>query len=563
MSLQFFLNGTEIQSPIERLDVGIQVDFATETQGNIETDSFIFVNEAYTIIKNYIESGQNGGIGIFEGIDFQIQFSENSQNLFDGFLDMKSLEFLEADAKIGAKIIKTNGLNNLSERLQGLTFDLLESNGTIKKSDCTQVEMIVEKEVNGIELALLSLSIFIMLREIYDTIRKISQNIAIISAILAAGITGSVGSLIYAIASVLFDSIYIGFLSVSLFNMVNELISYILPIPKTVNGITLRTGLTKIFKHLGYNFQSTIQELDQYTYLPSKNNTRTEKGIPFASDYGYIADEFVNLCLDMFQAKIYVQGSNVWLRTENDAFFENQSTYILPDILLESYKFNTNELKESVLIAFDDDISDSYTVKNWKGTNCVITTTPISSTDPKKNMINGLLEKRFPIALGNRKNSMTDLEKGLQSFIKVATSLFSTLGKSQNLKTISDRIGQLKVSQDFFDKPKLLKVLNRKLTNDYRNNLSAKYLWDKYISYNSFISNNYKRQRKIYENVVIPFSFLDYQKITENSYFTTFDGKRGKFTNLNWVIESDKAEVSFYIEEIYTRNLKEEIYEPE
>lgn len=563
MSLQFFLNGTEIQSPIERFDVGIQVDFATETQGNIETDSFIFVNEAYTIIKNHIEAGQNGGVGIFEGIDFKSLFSENSQILFDGFLDMKSVEIFESDAKISAKIIKTDGLNNLSERLQGLTFDLLESNGTIKKSDWTPVEMIVEKEVNGVELAILSLSIFILLREIYDAIRRISQNIAIISTILSTGITGAVASLIYAIASVLFDSAYITAVSISLINLIREIISYLLPFPKTVNGISFRTALVKIFSHLGYNFQSPIQELDQYVYLPSKNNTRKEKGIPFASDYGYIASEFVNLCLDMFQGKIYIQGSTVWLRSENDTYFENQSSYIFPDVLLESFKYNTDELKESVLVAFDDDISDSYTVKNWKGTNCVITTSPVSITNKNKNQINGLFEKRFPVALGNRKNSMTDLEKGLQSFLKVAASLFSTLGKKQNLQTISDRIGQLKVSQEFFDKPKILNVSNRKLTADHRTKLSAKYLWDNYISYNSFIKNNFKRQRKIYDNVIIPFSFLDYQKITENSYFTTNDGKRGKFLNLNWVIESDKAEVSFYIEEIYTRNLKEEIYEPE
>jgi len=102
-----------------------------------------------------------------------------------------------------------------------------------------------------------------------------------------------------------------------------------------------------------------------------------------------------------------------------------------------------------------------------------------------------------------------------------------------------------------------------KLAVDDREGLSARYLWDNYLNYDSFIQDNYKRQRKVFENIEIPFSYSDYKNVTKNSYFITSNGKRGKFTSLEWFIEEDKAEASFWVEDVYTRNLKEEFTEVE
>ena len=65
----------------------------------------------------------------------------------------------------------------------------------------------------------------------------------------------------------------------------------------------------------------------------------------------------------------------------------------------------------------------------------------------------------------------------------------------------------------------------------------------------------------MYNDVEIPFLFEDYIKVSENAYFTTEDGKRGRLTSLNWVIEQDIATVSYWVEEVYTKNLEETFYE--
>ena len=100
-----------------------------------------------------------------------------------------------------------------------------------------------------------------------------------------------------------------------------------------------------------------------------------------------------------------------------------------------------------------------------------------------------------------------------------------------------------------------------RLAQNSRDGLSARYLWENYLNYDSFIEDNFKRQRKVFEGIEIPFSYSDYKKVKENSYFITSNGKRGKFTSLEWIIEADKAEASFWVEDVYTRNLQEETTE--
>ena len=560
------LNNVVIDNPVERIEAVIQVDFTDTVQGSIETDSFTFVNDAFTIIQQAVKNGLNGGNGIFEGLPYSIdiQQGQNSENVFKGFLDMKSLDFLiPNEPKITARLIKEDGLNNLSERLEGLTFALLEANGSITKSSYEDIETIIEKKVTFLEQALLALSIYLMIKEIIESIRTIANIIATIASITSSSLTGAVGALIYAIASLIFQAAYTALMIVALIDLVTEFLNNLIPPVKKLKAIKLRTALNAIFSHLGYQFVSPIKELDEYYYMPSKAEGRQNKGIPFDSDYGFIANEFVQLCTSMFKAQIFLQNGVVQLRTEKDDFFLKQSTYILPDVLDAPFSYNTDELKESVLISFRDDISDEYTVDNWKGTSYVVTAKPKTQTNQKAVQINGLNEVRIPLSLGNRKEGLTSLENALNSFITTANNLFGVFGASNTFPLLTKRVGLLKVSTQFFNNPKILKVKSSKLPTDYRTGLSAKYLYDNYINYDSFVQNNYKRQRKVYQGVTIPFSYSDYKKVLNNSYFTTNQGKNGKITSLNWTIESDKAEIDFYIEEIYTRNLTEEFYETE
>jgi len=557
--VQYRLGGNLIDNPTERQDTSIQVQFDEGTQGSIETSQLTFVNEAYTIIKETIESGL-----ITEGLPLTItiQEGEESTEVFNGYLDFSTLEDLTgSEPKFLASIVEQDGLTNLSESLEGVTFALLEAKGFITSSDYQEVKYLIEKQVALLEQAFLALSVFLMIKEIAEASFRLSQQIAIISAIVTTPISGQVGALIYAVASALFEIAYIFIMGAALLDLIQQFIENLISFEREFQGIKYKTALEKIFSYLGYTFVSPIPEIDTYVYLPSKAEGRSDKGIPFDSDFGFVANEFVSMVLDMFRAEIFVVNNEVQLRTKKDPFFQSQSTFQLPDVLEQPFSLNINEIKESRFISFQDDISDAYTVSNWKGTSFVVTTLPITQNIPKNNLIKGLEETRFPVALGNRKEELSILEEALNTFFEAANFALSALGASNITNTIQARKGMLIISQPFFNVPKVLNMQGNRLAQNSREGLSARYLWENYLNYDSFIEDNFKRQRKVFEGIEIPFSYSDYKKVKENSYFITPNGKRGKFTSLEWIIEADRAEASFWVEDVYTRNLQEETTE--
>ena len=557
--VQYRLGGNLIDNPTERQDTSIQVQFDEGTQGSIETSQLTFVNEAYTIIKDTIQSGL-----VTEGLPLTItiQEGEESTEVFNGYLDFSTLEDLTgSEPKFLASIVEQNGLTNLSESLEGITFALLEAKGFITSSDYQEVKYLIEKQVALLEQAFLALSIFLMIKEIAEASFRLSQQIAIISSILASSITGQVGALIYATASALFEVAYIAIMGAALLDLIQQFIENLISFEREFQGIKYKTALEKIFSYLGYTFVSPIPEIDTYVYLPSKAEGRADKGIPFDSDFGFVANEFVSMVLDMFRAEIFVVNNEVQLRAKKDPFFQSQSTFQLPDVLDQPFSLNINEIKESRFISFQDDISDAYTVSNWKGTSFVVTTLPITQNIPKNNLIKGLEETRFPVALGNRKEELSILEEALNTFFEAANFALSALGASNITNTIQARKGMLIISQPFFNVPKVLNMQGNRLAQNSREGLSARYLWENYLNYDSFIEDNFKRQRKVFEGIEIPFSYSDYKKVKENSYFITSNGKRGKFTSLEWIIEADRAEASFWVEDVYTRNLQEKTTE--
>ena len=227
-SVQYRLNNQLIDNPVEIYETSIQVNFDEGTQGSIETGELTFVNDAYKIIDEYIKAGLSGGVGITEGMPIEISIQQGLENLtvFNGFLDFTNFEDLTGDPnhvnqpKFLINIQEQEGLNSLSERLEGLTFALLESEGVITQNDWQKVEYLVEKQVTFIEQALLALSIYLMIKELAEASYRLAQQIATISSILVSGITGQVGAFIYAIASALFEAAYIIIMGAALADLI-------------------------------------------------------------------------------------------------------------------------------------------------------------------------------------------------------------------------------------------------------------------------------------------------------------------------------------------------------
>ena len=580
---QIKVNGKDLSVPREFFDVSVKATFGENVQANITSDEFTFVLSAYQEIINWINAGKQSGVGIFEGIPITIAAQGRSQTIqvLNGIIDLQDNAIISPQlGQVEAKIRKDDGLNQLSELLEPLDYGYLKELGVITASDYVNVDYVIVKRDIAVEAVTLFITAYLLQKQLRDSIKEIATTIGTIAGIASSAITGSVGATVFAIASALAQAIYAAALLVILIELGRSLVELFVPKKRTHKAILLKTMLEKACNYLGFDFNTTITDLNNIVYLPSnltpddregtvfiKKVGTIKEGIPNATDYGYTCTEAFQLARDLFNGRFVVNRGVVQFHSENSDFWIKESTWIKPDARADfastSFRYNTDELFSSIKIAFSTDLSDEYTIENFKGTNYQILTDAKTIQLQKNKTIKGLDLVNLPVALGNRKDSLTGFEKLLAEVAKIFDELSKVFGGNSNLSNqIKNKIGVLKVSSNNHSIPKLLWLEGTKLPKNHRDLLSAKVLWNKYHNEKSFISNNYKRQRVYYEGEKIPFGFDDFVKIIDNSYFKDLNGKLGKIVDLEWSMNRDYAIISYWQEEIYTKNLKETFIEP-
>lgn len=574
------LNGNVVAVPREFFDIGVKASFDQNPQGNITTDSFTFVLDAFQAIKQYIEAGKSNGVGIFEGMPITISANGrgDSVGVFNGIVDLQDGAIINNESgEIQANIKQDNGLNNLADLIEPLDYGYLLELGVITESDYVSVDYVVVKTNNTIEVITLSITLYLMTKQLADSIRDLAVTIATISGITASGVPGIVGATIYAIATAIAQAIYAAALLVLIIKLGEDLIELLIQPQRTHKAITVKTLLEKTCEHIGYSFNTTVEDLDNLVYLPSNNNVddysdsiflqlpgTIKKGIPNVTDIGYRCAEMFQIARDLFNGRFLIDGNSVQFHSENATYWVKDSPWIKPDVLKENgFRYNTDELTSSININLQTDIVDEYTISNFTGTAYQVLTDAKIVNNVQHKTIKNAEQVAIPCALGNSKESLNGLEKFLKEIAVVIDKVANTFGGGSNLKSkITNKIGALKVGDNNHSVPKLLWLDGGRIPSNHRDLFSAKTLWDKYHNEKSFIQNNHKRQRVYYENERVPFGFDDFVKVIDNSYFKDVDGKDGKIVSLEWTMNKDTAIISYWQEEVYTKNLKETLIEP-
>jgi hypothetical protein len=578
-TLKFYLGGSLIPAPTEWDDIEISASFKDDAvQANMSIDRFTFVNEARAIVKSWVADGMLGGPGVFEGPAFRIEASADAGtvSVFDGYLDLTEMIDFPERGRLDCGIKKKDGTGSIEDRLAAVTYAYLYEQGFIVDTDFQDVRYVVMKPIESVELATTAIMVFLLSKTLAEQVEKTSKDIATASAILVAGATGSIGAAVYAVAVVAIDIVYAVALLSALLKIGQEIINAFIPIGRTHKGIPLKKLIASAAAYAGYGFETDIEDLDHLIYLPSNIAVdkpdaagflgipgRIQKGIPNSGDYGYTVAEIFALCKNLFNAKFAVLGGTLQLRSRNSAFWVRSASYTLPDVLAGSESFNTSEMFASRIIAFETDITDTWTIDNFAGTNYEIITTPITENDKKSVSIRGLEEIRFPVCLGNRKDELTALEKVLKGFAVAIDALTGVFGGGSNFANrIAASVNILKVSDNNHSKPKLLWFQGDSMPANARNLFSAKSLWEKYHIEKSFVAGDGYGQKYVYENARIPFGLEGFVALSENSYIATTKGQ-AKVTSVSWKLAADYAVVSYWIRKRYTANLKETFIEPE
>jgi hypothetical protein len=581
--IETLIDGKPTSLPFDWENNTVTLAFGNDSiEPQVESDRFEMVLDTAQTIINHKEEGN-----VFEPLPYQqtYQQGDNSFVSLNGYLDMsdgyEELEptwgDIERPNRVLVKFKQDKSVTNFIDQINGVSYGSLVEEGLISSQDYTTIKTVIVKRTNFLEVATMLLTIYLIQKQIADTVRSIKDTVANVAAIVAAGVTGGVAGAIYATATLLIQVAYAITLIALLVKLVTNLIELILPPLVKNQGIKFRTLLEKSCEKFGYTLVSPIEELDTYYYLPSKpyNNeanvlndlnpkyVATEIGIPSTSDYGYLINEFWDLMKSMFNTKIAVDGNTIQLRNADDEYWVKQSNFKLKKTVnFPSKTYNTGELKQTRMMTFVTDLNDEYTTENYTGTSYEIKTE--STLNSVNNSIKGLDRIGIPLCLPNCKTKPNGIEKIMITLAGFADELSKVIGQNSNFRKQieSNRINVLKVSQNDYGTAKIVPLISNQLPPNHRELLSAKFLMEKYHQGKSFVTGEKLGQKVYYNDFEIPFVLSDLNEVLKNGAFTLPDGRIANFTDLEYNFSKDVATCSIYVNEVYTNKLKEVTFEP-
>lgn len=577
--IRHYTDGLYLREPRNWQELEISFDWLEQKQeGAVNTTSLEFVGEAYRYIKNRMLNGTSGGVGIFEGIPHRIEIGQvgNPVFVFDGYIDGADETTFIGDEEIIAKIKKTAGDDWLNDVADGFSFAYLHSIGEITNSDFVKVPYVINYIPDGMQVIMLSMSLFMMTKELIENAKELAQLIGqtvnastpVLGASvgLGAGVVTAwdLGDWIMYGLYVIAKLIYIIAIVIAIVKLMEQLIEQLFPPMREHKGMTIKSLFTKGCQHLGLQLQSSLlDEIGDEVYIPlkDKKGQSGDKGFPTNTDPIYLFGDCIRYFKMRHRADFRIKDG-VFI-FEREDYWQNTSGYVLPDVfndqvrLLNTFTPNTSEFVSNYNVHYQYDTQDKNTLDDTTGLTYQVITKPNTVVNPKLVNMKGLTQISLPFALGKRKDSYTDLEKFAREVFRVVDNLTGLFGGGTNFANkVEARIGALLLSSHFITVPKIVKMSGNKLAPNQREILGAKKLWEKYHFIASFAEiNGIHNQWLRYPPVRIPITEEEILTIFDNNFMNTADGKRAMIEKLVWQPDKGTAIVNYRVNEIYTNNL--------
>jgi hypothetical protein len=578
----FDLDGL-LTAPLEWEKLDIIAAFEDQVQPTLSRNDLTFVNEAAKKIQAWNTQYP------FQGMPFVMQVTDNENGFLQlsGCIDFTDMYEITSPVEVKVRIKIDATLDLFESKLPAVSFGYLarKDGGIISDTDYTEVPVVVKKKFDTLEVAFTSLALFVITKEIIEFSTKLKERTLHVLEYLLTAPLSKPGKLFYLIGFGLLQLAYAALMLIAVINMIKVIAKNLAGRKTIYKGTTLRKLLEKACQHFGLELGTNIAELDYYVYLPSKMDDKVRKnrklpGVPNNSDYGYQLDELFELLARLFTAQWKVLGKKLYVYPEKDPFWSAISTYELTDVLREKHRLNLDEMIANYIISFQYDPTDEYTMPNqgtrekdtddtdetdyFNGVNCqVITDVGGFILNDQYKLTKGLREISIPMALGTRRDKLSAGEQALKVVLSAADLVIKIFGGKTFGQKINEHRGALIISQPSFNIAKLIVIQNGLIPKNHRDLLSASKLRGEYHWWRSFVLNPDIAQKKIYEDVIIPFDFKAFTQTTGSSIFSTGGAspKRGKFRHLKWTVGQDFATATFEISEKYASNLTETIIE--
>lgn len=556
---------------------------------SIDVETLRFFGDTGIAMRERFLSGLTGGVGAFEGDPYQIQIGDNSTSVFDGYIDYtKAPRFIGGD-EIEVTLKKKQGIDWMNDVAEGFSYRYLESIGTVQHSDFFGIPYVINYIPDGVQLLLLAISTYSLVKELIENIKSLSDRISDLSdaatPVIGVG-TGfgvvavtayDIGNIIMAALKLIAQVAYLVAIVYAIIKLVEQIMEQLMPPKRFHLGIGLRTLVQRGCDHLKLQLSSKLlDDLDgrvKWIIMPAKghrggekptgaDNSWRETGVPNQSDPFDTFGKVIRVIKEWFNADYKIENGVFYLERKDQ--FRTNSPWIIPntftnqDDFIDENTFNTDEIKANYNISYTTDIQDQNTLDNQEGRIFQAQLKPKVTTNPELTNLQGLTEIQIPCALPVRKDELTFLEAALKVFAEFVDSITGQLGNPQSFSgQINSRIGAMHLSSHFTSVPRVVAMQTNGLAKNQRTILGARGLWDNYHFINSFAPINGKHnQYWKYEEQPVQFLMEDFVSLASNNLVQTPDGENAEIERLEWETWNNKATVTYRVNRQFDNNFE-------
>ena len=573
--IQHLINGQDFGEPRNWEDLEITIDWQNKKEaGTINVSDLSFVGEANEYLQQRIMNGLFGGVGVFEGEPYEIKVGPigNPIFTFKGYLDFTEQMTVIGGEEITVSLKKELGEDWLNDVADSFSFAYLYDKGTITNSDFVKVPYVINYVPDGMQLIVLSMSIFMMTKEIIENIQEISESIAILIdantpvpvASVPPGLGWDVGNYIWAALKVVARIAYTIAMLIAIKNLIEELFEQLMPKKRFHLGMTFRRLFEKGCENLGLQFVSSIPELD-FVHIPRKDKKggeSGERGFPDNTGPIYTFGDLIREKKQEHNADFRIINGVFYFERRDS--FEVVGGYVVPpyfnnqERLLQQFQLNTDEMISNYNIFYNYDIQDQNTLDDQTGRVFQAITSPISKINEKFVNVKNLTQIEIPFSQGKEKKGLTAVEELLKELGRIVDNVTGIFGGGTNFANqIENRIGSLLLSSHFLTIGKVVVMNGDKLANNQRDLLSSRKLWNKYHFINSFAEiDGEHNQFLIFKDQPVPMTLNEFNQVMQNNKCTDSDGNEIFLQLIRYNPNQNKAIIDFRIKRKYTNNLK-------
>jgi hypothetical protein len=558
--MRHFLNGIEV-SPRNRDEIGVICDFTGNPDIlSVNTDTLILPREANELVKQHIQTS-----GLFVGIPYLIQLDGGiNLSYYIDLCDPGSKPVVRQH-EIEVKIKRAKGYDDFRSKADGTSFDLIVSEKGANYFDVKRIPYFVIKDNAAEQSLTLSLSLFVMTKEIITAANELAK-------CYAAMLNPSPGGLAVAIANFVLAILYFAAILAAAITYLIQLMKILFPGKKYLYGCYYKELILKACKFIGYDLQTSLFDTDAgWFVLPvpinrSNPDSIFEKlfgdlgnnfntGIPTASDTVGIVGQFFDECEKQFNARFFVIGSDIHFQKRN--WLANNSSLVMQPALNlqsdrdESLTYNTEDAWRRYYIHYAIDFSDLNTVEgiNYQYSDAEYSTeNAVSGANVDLVTIKGLNDVAIGFSMGFNKDRLSLIEiigRGLAAAWDGLTDALTFGNGSNYAAQIGSRVDALKLSQQYFSTTKSLYVYNRPnntvlINQNYAANNSATALWNKYHYINQIQLNQFE----VIENARTRISSQDFVNLQSNNY-AFIENQICEILKMTWIDEKNYCEITY------------------